>query len=57
VKWVLVMAVVILEAGSIVSATAPNSAVSIAGRAIAGFGSSGILVGVLVWVLTFFRLT
>ena len=54
VKWILVMAVGILEVGSIVSATAPSSAAFIAGRAIAGFGSSGILVGVLVWVLSFF---
>ncbi|KAE8382045.1 major facilitator superfamily domain-containing protein [Aspergillus bertholletiae] len=40
------MAVAILEIGSIVSASAPSSAVFIVGRAIAGCGSSGILNGV-----------
>ncbi|KAE8410912.1 major facilitator superfamily domain-containing protein [Aspergillus pseudocaelatus] len=48
VKWVLVMAVAILEIGSIVSASAPSSATFIVGRAIAGCGSSGILNGVLI---------
>ncbi|KAI0409034.1 MFS toxin efflux pump [Xylaria palmicola] len=48
VKWVLVTAVSILEVGSIVSATAPSSAALIAGRAIAGFGSAGILIGVFI---------
>ncbi|KAK6813035.1 hypothetical protein RU639_010755 [Aspergillus parasiticus] len=48
VKWVLVMAVAILEIGSIVSASAPSSAAFIVGRAIAGCGSSGILNGVLI---------
>ncbi|KAL2814836.1 major facilitator superfamily domain-containing protein [Aspergillus cavernicola] len=48
VKWVLVIAVTILEIGSIVSATAPSSAAFIIGRAIAGCGASGILNGVLI---------
>ncbi|KAI0489978.1 MFS toxin efflux pump [Xylaria cf. heliscus] len=48
VKWVLIMAVGILEIGSIVSATAPSSAALIIGRAIAGFGSAGILIGVFI---------
>ncbi|KAB8245115.1 major facilitator superfamily domain-containing protein [Aspergillus flavus] len=48
VKWVLVMAVAILEIGSIVSASASSSAAFIVGRAIAGCGSSGILNGVLI---------
>ncbi|KAJ8127743.1 hypothetical protein O1611_g5893 [Lasiodiplodia mahajangana] len=48
VKWVLVAAVGILEIGSIVSATAPSSAALIIGRAIAGFGSAGILTGVFI---------
>ncbi|KAI1153995.1 MFS toxin efflux pump [Nemania diffusa] len=48
VKWILVMAVGVLEIGSIVSATAPSSAALIIGRAIAGFGSAGILTGVFI---------
>ncbi|KAI1133129.1 MFS toxin efflux pump [Nemania abortiva] len=48
VKWVLVTAVGILEIGSIVSATAASSADLIIGRAIAGFGSAGILTGVFI---------
>ncbi|KAI1432072.1 MFS toxin efflux pump [Xylaria sp. CBS 124048] len=48
VKWVLIGAVVILEIGSVVSAAAPNSPAFIVGRAIAGSGSAGILIGVFV---------
>ncbi|KAI1738860.1 MFS toxin efflux pump [Xylaria scruposa] len=48
VKWVLVTAVGILEIGSVVSATAPSSPALIVGRAIAGFGSAGILIGVFI---------
>lgn len=50
-EWVLVMAVAILEIGSIVSASASSSAAFIVGRAIAGCSSSGILNGVLMSVL------
>ena len=46
VKWVLVMAMAILELGSIVSAAAPSSTVFIIGRAISGCGASGIITGV-----------
>ncbi|CAI7652177.1 unnamed protein product [Penicillium glandicola] len=48
VKWLLVISVAILEIGSIVCATAPNSAAFIVGRAIAGCGASGVLNGVLI---------
>ncbi len=48
VKWLLVIAVGILEIGSIVCAAAPNSAAFIVGRAIAGCGASGVLNGVLM---------
>ena len=48
VKWLLVIAVAILEIGSIVCAAAPNSAAVIVGRAIAGCGASGVLNGVLM---------
>ncbi|KAI1323797.1 MFS toxin efflux pump [Xylariaceae sp. FL0255] len=47
-KWVLISAVVILEIGSVVCATATNSPAIIVGRAIAGAGSAGILIGVFV---------
>ncbi|ETS87492.1 hypothetical protein PFICI_01320 [Pestalotiopsis fici W106-1] len=52
VKWVLLMAVGILEVGSIVSAAASSSAAFIIGRAIAGCGASGILTGVLIAIST-----
>ncbi|KAI0412173.1 MFS toxin efflux pump [Xylaria grammica] len=48
VKWVLITAVVILEIGSVVSASATNSPAFIVGRAIAGSGSAGILIGVFI---------
>ncbi|RWA08554.1 hypothetical protein EKO27_g6554 [Xylaria grammica] len=48
VKWVLITAVAILEIGSIVSASATNSPAFIVGRAIAGSGSAGILIGVFI---------
>lgn len=48
VKWVLVIAVTILELGSIVSAAAPSSAAFIIGRAISGCGASGIITGVFM---------
>ncbi|KAI0143843.1 major facilitator superfamily domain-containing protein [Xylariaceae sp. FL1272] len=48
VKWVLISAVVILEIGSVVCATATSSRALIVGRAIAGAGSAGILIGVFV---------
>ncbi|KAI0100590.1 MFS toxin efflux pump [Nemania sp. FL0031] len=51
VKWILVAAVGFLEIGSVVSATAPSSAALIVGRAIAGFGSAGILTGVFIVII------
>lgn len=45
VKWIFVAAVAILEIGSVVSASAPNSPTFIVGRAIAGCGASGIVTG------------
>ncbi|RDL36727.1 putative Efflux pump antibiotic resistance protein [Venustampulla echinocandica] len=48
VKWVLAMAVAILELGSIVSAAAPSSTAFIIGRAISGCGASGIITGVFI---------
>ena len=37
--------IVVFEVGSVICAAAPTSAVFIAGRAIAGFGSAGIFTG------------
>ncbi|KAI1294502.1 MFS toxin efflux pump [Xylaria venustula] len=48
VKWVLIAAVVVLEIGSVVCAIATNSPTFIIGRAIAGSGSAGILIGVFI---------
>ncbi|CAG8973892.1 hypothetical protein HYALB_00003670 [Hymenoscyphus albidus] len=48
VKWVLVLAVAILELGSIVFAAAPASTAFIIGRAISGCGASGIVTGVFI---------
>ncbi|KAL6712840.1 hypothetical protein ACLMJK_009552 [Lecanora helva] len=47
VKLVYLVALAILELGSIICATAPNSIAFIIGRAIAGLGAGGILSGVL----------
>ncbi|KAI0535086.1 MFS toxin efflux pump [Xylaria digitata] len=53
VKWVLITAAIILEIGSVVSASANNSPAFIVGRAIAGSGSAGILIGVFVAITHF----
>jgi len=45
VRWVFLVALALFEIGSVVCAAAPSSAVLIAGRAIAGVGSAGILTG------------
>ncbi|CBF83093.1 hypothetical protein AN3254.2 [Aspergillus nidulans FGSC A4] len=51
-KWTYLAYVAIFEAGSLVSALAPSSAVFIVGRAIAGVGASGIFAGGLVILTT-----
>ncbi|KAH8591230.1 putative MFS toxin efflux pump [Bisporella sp. PMI_857] len=48
IKKTFLAAIVIFEIGSIVCATAPNSAALIIGRAIAGLGCAGINSGVMV---------
>ncbi|KAI1326170.1 MFS toxin efflux pump [Xylariaceae sp. FL0255] len=48
VKWVLIISVSVLKIGSILYTTAANSPALIVGRAIAGSGSAGILIGVYV---------
>ncbi|ERS97426.1 hypothetical protein HMPREF1624_05593 [Sporothrix schenckii ATCC 58251] len=47
IKWAFLVAVVLFEVGSVICATAPNSAALIVGRAIAGLGAAGITSGAL----------
>jgi MFS family permease len=44
-KWTYVLAFIVFEIGSLVCALAPNSAILILGRAIAGGGAGGVLSG------------
>ncbi|USP76463.1 MFS gliotoxin efflux transporter GliA [Curvularia clavata] len=48
VKWVYLSAVGIFLAGSIVAAAAPNSVAVVVGRALQGWGASGVLGGTLI---------
>ncbi|MCJ1249586.1 hypothetical protein MMC30_006812 [Trapelia coarctata] len=50
VKWSFLIALVVFEIGSLICAVAPNSTVLVVGRAIAGWGSAGILTGSFVVV-------
>ncbi|KAL1961590.1 hypothetical protein VTN77DRAFT_1416 [Rasamsonia byssochlamydoides] len=50
VKWTFLHAVGVFELGSLICAIAPNSTALIVGRAIAGWGSAGILTGAFVMV-------
>ncbi|KAI1392888.1 MFS general substrate transporter [Hypoxylon trugodes] len=56
-KWSYLLSMLIFEVGSIISGFAPTSASLIIGRAIAGFGSAGILTGSFVIVATAVPLT
>ncbi|KAJ7642221.1 DHA14-like major facilitator [Roridomyces roridus] len=47
-KWVYVFALTLFEAGSLICAIAPSSAILIIGRAIAGLGSAGVFTGAIV---------
>ena len=47
-KWVLLTAIGLFEIGSAICGAAPNSTAFIIGRAVAGWGSSGIFTGTLV---------
>ncbi|XXH05488.1 hypothetical protein Hte_011918 [Hypoxylon texense] len=51
-KWSYLLSMFVFEIGSIISGWAPTSATLIIGRAIAGFGSAGILTGSFVIVAT-----
>ena len=50
VKWTFLSGLFIFELGSLICGLAPNSKVLIAGRAVAGTGSAGILTGAYVIV-------
>lgn len=50
IKWSFIVAMLIFELGSLICAVAPNSVALIIGRAIAGWGSAGILTGSFVIV-------
>ncbi|KAI2471333.1 MFS general substrate transporter [Annulohypoxylon bovei var. microspora] len=51
-KWAYLLSMFVFEIGSVISGFAPTSATLIIGRAIAGFGSAGILTGSFVIVAT-----
>lgn len=51
-KRSFLVAILIFEIGSVLCAAAPQSAVLILGRAIAGLGSAGINAGYGVWVMS-----
>ncbi len=50
IKWSFLGAMTTFEVGSLICGVAPNSVVLIVGRAIAGFGSAGIVTGSFVVV-------
>ncbi|KAL1848283.1 hypothetical protein Plec18167_006280 [Paecilomyces lecythidis] len=50
IKWTFLQSVVLFELGSLICAVAPNSPALIVGRAIAGWGSAGILTGSFIVV-------
>ncbi|KAI0801577.1 MFS general substrate transporter [Xylaria sp. FL0064] len=52
VKWVFLVAVAILEIGSVVAGAAPTSTALIVGRAVSGIGAAGIYSGSILIVAT-----
>ncbi|KAG7115539.1 MFS-type transporter VdtG like protein [Verticillium longisporum] len=51
-KVVYLASIVVFEIGSLLCGVAPNSAVLITGRAVAGFGSAGIFTGSMMILIT-----
>lgn len=49
-KWIYISALLIFELGSLVSGVAEASATLIFGRALAGLGASGVLVGSVLMI-------
>jgi MFS family permease len=52
-KWVFLSGIFLFEVGSAVSGAAPSSTALIIGRAIAGFGSSGIFTGAITIMIKY----
>ncbi|KAK1450799.1 major facilitator superfamily transporter [Colletotrichum cuscutae] len=52
VKWAYVLAILMFLAGSLICGLAPDSLALIVGRAVAGFGSAGVLTGSFVVIAT-----
>ncbi|KAK8075128.1 hypothetical protein PG997_009791 [Apiospora hydei] len=52
IKWSYMLAMCMFLLGSLISGVAPNSMTLIIGRAVAGFGSAGILTGSFVIIAT-----
>lgn len=50
VKWSYLTSMVLFELGSLLCGLAPDSTTLIVGRAIAGFGSAGVLIGSFIIV-------
>ncbi|KAG9241249.1 major facilitator superfamily transporter [Calycina marina] len=49
-KWLFIACVFLFEIGSLISAVAPTSSALIVGRAISGFGASGVFTGALTTI-------
>jgi hypothetical protein len=52
-KWVFLSGIFLFEVGSAISGAAPTSTALIIGRAIAGFGSSGIFTGAITIMIKY----
>ena len=50
IKWSFLIALAIFELGSLICGAAPNSTTLIVGRAVAGWGSAGIVTGSFVMI-------
>ena len=50
-KWVWLTCIIIFEIGSAICGAAPNSAVFIFGRAVAGLGTAGMFSGIIVIIV------
>jgi hypothetical protein len=51
-RGTLLSTIVLFEIGSVICGTAPTSSVFMLGRAVAGFGSAGIMTGAMIVIIT-----